>query len=169
MGNCFGSKSPTVRLQTGFPVAMSSRICPAILRISEPTRPRTRSESEASTREAFPKSSWVRMSLVMAGILYSGSMRNPMTKAVLIFLFLAAATAAILALAVRGQQRVHCEVCVTFHGATQCREAAGATTAEAQKTAHETACAVLASGMTDSISCQNVEPDSVRCDAPGNG
>jgi hypothetical protein len=87
-----------------------------------------------------------------------------MTKAVLIFLFLAAATAAVLVLAVRGQQRVHCEVCVTFHGATNCREAAGGTSAEAQKTAHENACAFVASGMTDSIACQNTPPDSVKCD-----
>jgi hypothetical protein len=90
-----------------------------------------------------------------------------MTKAVLIFLFLAAATAAVLVLAVRGQHRTQCRVCVTFQGATACREAAGATTAEAQRTAHENACAFIASGMTDSIACQNTPPDSVTCD--GNG
>ena len=94
-------------------------------------------------------------------------MRSPMTKAVLIFGVLAAVTVAILALAIRGQHRTTCEVCVTFRGATACRTAAGATTAEAQRTAHENACAFLASGMTDSIACQNTLPASVKCD--GNG
>lgn len=89
-----------------------------------------------------------------------------MAKAVLIFAILAALTVAILILAVQGQHRTECEVCVTFRGATQCRTAAGATTAEAQRTAHENACALLASGMTDSIACQNAAPVSVRCANP---
>lgn len=87
-----------------------------------------------------------------------------MAKAVLIFLILAAATVAVLVLAVRGQHRTSCEVCVTFRGATACRAAAGATSAEAQRTAHENACAFIASGMTDSIACQNVPPAGVKCD-----
>jgi len=88
-----------------------------------------------------------------------------MTRAVLIFLFLAAATVAVLVLAVRGQHQTGCEVCVTFRNTTACREAFGATTAEAQRTAHENACAFIASGMTNSIACQNVVPASVKCAA----
>ena len=86
-----------------------------------------------------------------------------MAKAVLIFLVLAAATVALLVMGVRRQTAVRCEVCVAFHGGRECREAAGRTRAEAQRTAHENACAFLASGMTDSVSCQNTEPVSVRC------
>jgi len=36
IGNCLGSKSPTVRLQISRPPAMSPRMSPAIFRISEP-------------------------------------------------------------------------------------------------------------------------------------
>src|SRR4051812_4982610 len=39
MGKYRGSKSPTVRLQTGRPAATTARISPAMRRISEPTRP----------------------------------------------------------------------------------------------------------------------------------
>src|SRR6476619_6990414 len=39
MGNCRGSKSPTVRLQTSRPPATRTRISEAIFRISEPMRP----------------------------------------------------------------------------------------------------------------------------------
>ncbi len=56
-----------------------------------------------------------------------------------------------------------CEVCVTFKGRTACREAYGKTAEEATRTAADNVCGVIASGMTDSISCQNTPPDSVAC------
>jgi hypothetical protein len=58
------------------------------------------------------------------------------------------------------QHRV--EVCITFQGRTDCRIASGPTQQEALTTAVQNVCGVIASGMTDSISCQNTPPDSVR-------
>jgi hypothetical protein len=58
------------------------------------------------------------------------------------------------------QHRV--EVCITFQGRTDCRIASGPTQQEALTTAVQNVCGVIASGMTDSISCQNTPPDSIR-------
>ena len=43
-----------------------------------------------------------------------------------------------------------CEVCMEFRGRTDCRRAVGTSEAEAIRTAVDTACAQLSSGMTDS-------------------
>ena len=57
-----------------------------------------------------------------------------------------------------------CEVCITFGGRSECREAYGKTRDEAVRTATDNACAPLAGGMTDSISCSNTTPDRVTCE-----
>jgi len=61
-----------------------------------------------------------------------------------------------------GDNRKRVEVCVTFNGRTECRTASGSTEAEAQRTAIQNACALLASGMTDSIACDRSAPTRVR-------
>lgn len=60
-----------------------------------------------------------------------------------------------------GNNRYRCEVCVVFHGNQACRTAGAATQAEAQRTATENACAQIASGVTDSMACENTQPASV--------
>jgi hypothetical protein len=61
-----------------------------------------------------------------------------------------------------------CEVCKTFRGTTECREAAGRTAEEAARTAGDTACALLgARGMTLSIECGNTPPTRVTCRETG--
>ena len=69
---------------------------------------------------------------------------------------------AILTYSMIGLRRQRVEVCMTFNGHTQCRQAAGTTHDEAVKTATNTACALIASGMTDSIACENTPPSSVK-------
>jgi hypothetical protein len=54
------------------------------------------------------------------------------------------------------------EVCITFNGNSACRTAAGATEEFARRTATTNACAQLASGVTDSIACENTQPTSVK-------
>ena len=54
------------------------------------------------------------------------------------------------------------EVCITFNGRTNCRTASGATEEFARRTATSNACAELASGVTDSIGCENTPPTSVK-------
>ena len=58
-----------------------------------------------------------------------------------------------------------CEVCVTFQGETVCRTAASGTREASIESAVTSACGTLASGMTDSIRCQNTSPDRETCRA----
>jgi hypothetical protein len=89
---------------------------------------------------------------------------RPIAKAGAIFAVLMAVTIGLVVRSVLNAQKHSCEVCVTYHGATQCRPAAGSSRDEAVKTATENACAFLASGMTEIVQCQNTRPDSVRCE-----
>ena len=60
--------------------------------------------------------------------------------------------------------QISCEVCMEFRGQMECRKATGKDKAEAQTSATGTACSLLASGVADSIACQNAEPVSVSCE-----
>ena len=57
-----------------------------------------------------------------------------------------------------------CEICITYQGREACRKADASTLDEARRTATDLACAVLASGMTESLQCQRTEPLSLTCD-----
>lgn len=59
-------------------------------------------------------------------------------------------------------QEFSCEVCITFHGRTNCARAAGTSMEEAQRTATDTACAPITGGMSETIACSNTLPDSVN-------
>jgi hypothetical protein len=61
---------------------------------------------------------------------------------------------------------VRCEVCVSFAGREACRSVDAANEAEARHGAHTNACALLASGVTDTMACERAEESSVRCAAP---
>ena len=50
------------------------------------------------------------------------------------------------------------EACMTFNGQTNCRTASGSTEAFATRTAISNACAAIASGVTDSIACEQSQP-----------
>ncbi len=54
------------------------------------------------------------------------------------------------------------EVCITYNGRTSCRTASGSTEEFARRTATTNACAEIASGVTDSIGCENTTPDRVK-------
>jgi hypothetical protein len=53
------------------------------------------------------------------------------------------------------------EVCMEFKGMTSCRTASGSTKEFALRTATSNACALIASGVTDSIACDQAEPKKV--------
>jgi hypothetical protein len=57
----------------------------------------------------------------------------------------------------------HCDVCVEFNGKRRCAKGAGATEKEAREGAQTAACGVLASGMDETIRCQNTQPVSATC------
>jgi hypothetical protein len=58
------------------------------------------------------------------------------------------------------QQKV--EVCMEFQGRTNCATALGNTKETAYRSAVDTACATIASGMTQTIACSSTEPKSVK-------
>ncbi|MFN8007858.1 MAG: hypothetical protein U0V70_12680 [Terriglobia bacterium] len=60
-----------------------------------------------------------------------------------------------------GSGGIRCEVCMDFQGRVACATASGANQAEAQRTATETACAKISSGMTESIRCSQTPPQKV--------
>jgi len=53
------------------------------------------------------------------------------------------------------------EVCMEFHGMTSCRTASGSTQEFALRTATTNACATIASGVTDSIACDQATPQKI--------
>ena len=59
-----------------------------------------------------------------------------------------------------GAHRV--EVCMEFNGQTSCRTVSGAKEEETLRTAKSNACATIASGVTDSMACDRMEPKSVK-------
>ena len=60
------------------------------------------------------------------------------------------------------QERLTCEVCITYHGRRDCRTASSATREGALRAATDNACAQLASGVTETTQCENTPPDSVN-------
>ena len=58
--------------------------------------------------------------------------------------------------------QVTVEVCIEFKGQRACGTAAAPSEEEAIRTAADNACALIASGMTDSIACSRTPPRSLR-------
>jgi hypothetical protein len=84
----------------------------------------------------------------------------------------AAFVAVLAALVIYASSRLgghSCEVCITFGGEKACRKADGKTLEEAVRTATDTACAVLAAGMTETLKCTNTPPSSQSCDGGYSG
>ncbi len=82
------------------------------------------------------------------------------TKATILFLSLIIAFVIYRSMTIAEYE---CEVCVTFHNRTVCRTAASGTRDASIDSAVTSACATLTSGMTESIRCQNTEPDRISC------
>ena len=60
---------------------------------------------------------------------------------------------------------VRCRVCIEFGGGQACRAVDGATEREALAAARTNACALLASGVTNTMACERTEPTSSACGA----
>jgi hypothetical protein len=54
------------------------------------------------------------------------------------------------------------EVCVAYHGANQCRTASADTQDHALRSAQSNACALVASGVTETMQCERETPASVK-------
>jgi hypothetical protein len=60
---------------------------------------------------------------------------------------------------------VRCEVCIQFRGREVCRAVDGTTEAEALMAATTNVCALLASGVTDTLACERTPPTVSECRA----
>jgi len=58
---------------------------------------------------------------------------------------------------------VRCEACIEFEGRKACRAVDGATEEETLTAARTNACALLASGVTQTMACQRTTPASSSC------
>jgi len=61
-----------------------------------------------------------------------------------------------------GDRKNRVEVCMEFQGRSACKIASGSTKETAQRAATDTACALIAFGMTDSQQCSHSKPVSVK-------
>jgi hypothetical protein len=68
----------------------------------------------------------------------------------------------IVVMSTMGMRKVRVEVCMEFNGQTSCRTAAGETVDRARRAAIDNACALISSGVGDSIACQNKPPISEK-------
>lgn len=69
---------------------------------------------------------------------------------------------AVLLYSSRQQTQNKYEVCVTFKGAMHCATAAGATSAEAIRSAQDIDCEMLSNGRDENMVCLDSPPSSVR-------
>ncbi len=83
---------------------------------------------------------------------------------VLAFVVALVALVAILVYGSMTTVQSQCELCVEYNGRTECRSGSGADQTEAIRAAQKAACAVMSSGMAESVNCQNVQPTNVRCE-----
>ena len=56
-----------------------------------------------------------------------------------------------------------CDVCITFEGRDACRTVAAKTEEESMRGALTNTCALLASGVTDSLRCERTRPRKAQC------
>ena len=62
-----------------------------------------------------------------------------------------------------GLSDFECEVCMDFEGQQTCRTVTGKTELEGLRTGVDNACAILASGVTDTMRCQRTQPQKATC------
>jgi hypothetical protein len=84
-------------------------------------------------------------------------------RSTLLTLAVVAAIAALFFYMTTARASTECEVCMTFHGQTNCATAVGSSEKEAMQGAQTTACGPVTSGMDQTIACGRTEPTSTRC------
>lgn len=85
-----------------------------------------------------------------------------MNKTVILAIVFAMVVLVLVVYTTMGTARFRCEVCVSFQGRQACRTASAPTEPDALRTATENACAQVASGVTDSMACENAQPASIK-------
>jgi hypothetical protein len=83
-------------------------------------------------------------------------------KTTLLGILFALAVVGVIIYSTMGLAKYRVEVCMTFHDHTDCRTASADSEEHALRSATNNACALIASGVTDSIACEQTPPKSVR-------
>lgn len=84
-------------------------------------------------------------------------MKKPVLVGVVVFI----AILAFIVYSTFSSSRKRVKVCMSFNGRTECRTAAGTTRDFALRSAITNACALIASGVTDTVNCEQSQPVSV--------
>jgi hypothetical protein len=84
-----------------------------------------------------------------------------MKKPVLLGILFVLAVLAVIIFSTMNLARYRVEVCMSYHGQTDCRTASADSEEHALRTAASNACALIASGMTDSMACEHQTPAKV--------
>ena len=84
-----------------------------------------------------------------------------MNKTIIIGVIFVLAILGILIYSSMGIGKYRCEVCVNFQGRNACRVASADTQDHAIRSAQSNACALIASGVTDTMHCESSVPQSV--------
>ncbi|MBV9771755.1 MAG: hypothetical protein JOZ32_19445 [Bryobacterales bacterium] len=85
-----------------------------------------------------------------------------MSKTITIGILFVAVVLAFLVYSSMHIARYRVEVCVAFRGANQCRTASADTQEHALRSAQSNACALLVSGVTETMACERQVPTSVK-------
>ncbi len=85
-----------------------------------------------------------------------------MVKPAFLIAMLVAGFVAYLIYSTMGQSKFRVEACMEFQGRESCKTASGPTEQQALRMAIETACAQIASGMTESMACDRTPPKSIN-------
>jgi hypothetical protein len=85
-----------------------------------------------------------------------------MKKPVLVGILIVAVVLGIMVYSSLNLSSNRVEVCVQFHGVTNCKIARAATQEDAIRRAVENACGEIASGVTDSMACTRSEPSKIN-------
>jgi hypothetical protein len=83
-------------------------------------------------------------------------------KVVLIVVLAVIGLAALFFFSITSNVRYRVEVCVAFNGRTSCRTARADTQDHALRSAQSNACALIASGVTETMQCERSTPTSVK-------
>ena len=89
-------------------------------------------------------------------------MRKPNRRIAILVVVLSAGFFWFLVQGTLDQKKFRVEVCMDFEGRSNCAVAVGPTEDQALRTATQTACAIISSGMTESMACDRTPPKSVR-------
>ena len=85
-----------------------------------------------------------------------------MSKTVVIGVVFAVVALAFIVYSSMNMAQYRVEVCMSFQGQASCRTASADSQDHAMRSAVNNACALIASGVTDTMSCERGNPVSVR-------